>query len=93
MRWLVLLAACSGCAAAPRPAPVVLTDVAAPLECPEPEPRPVPPHLSAVLEIETPTLLPAGEGDYGISRAGVELLIDGYRALREREALWRAWAE
>ena len=94
MRCVTLLALCSlvGCAPQPRPDPVILTDVAAPLECPEPEQRPVPPHLSAALEIEAPTLLPAGQGDYGLTRAGVETLIDGYRALREREALWRAWA-
>ena len=94
MRSLTLLALCSaliGCGGT-KPDPIVLVDVAEPLICPEPVLPGPPSELTAPLVLSTPTLLPVGEGDYGITRAGVELIIDGYRALREREALWRAWA-
>lgn len=91
MRYAMLLALCSVTACASDP--VVLTDIAEPLDCPEPELRQPPDDLVVPLALDVPELLPAGEGDYGITRGGVETLIDGYRALREREALWRAWAQ
>lgn len=89
MRYVMLLALCSLAACASDP--VILTDIAEPLECPEPEIRRPPAELAAPLVIEVPAILPAGTGDYGLTRQGVEQLIDGYRALREREALWRAY--
>lgn len=84
-----------GCGGQPRPDPVtahVLVDTAAPLECPEPDVRIPPQALTDDVVVATPTPLPAGEGDYGVTRAGWEMLVDGMRALQIRVALWKAWA-
>lgn len=98
MRCAARLAACSlllaGCAGTPAPdalAPVVLTDIAAPLDCPQPEPRRAPPELLAPLHLAAPAVLPAGQGDYGMTRAGLEAIIDALRAAGERLKLWEAW--
>lgn len=88
-----ILAGCSGTPVTDPQATAVLVDIAPPLECPEPEPVQPPVDLLTPVDLQSPTVLPAGQGDYGISRAGLELLIDGYRALHERLARWRAWAE
>ena len=93
---LLLLAACSlaGCASrAPAPdpiAPMVLSDIAAPLECPEPELPKAPADLDAPLELVAPQVLPAGQGDYGIARESVELMIDALREAHVRDQRWRA---
>lgn len=91
---IVLTIACIGCASTSVDpvAPVVLTDIVQPLECPEPEVRMVPAHLLEDLELETPDVLPRGEGDYGLTRAGIETLVDTLRALRLRLDRWRGWA-
>ena len=96
MRCATLLLLCSlaGCAGSPQPdpaAPIVLTDIVAPLDCPEPEIRTAPADLTAPLEVEAPQLVPAGQGDYGITRQAVEAMIDALRAAGERLARWRAW--
>lgn len=91
-----LLAACSlvGCASAPPApdpvAPAVLADIAAPLECPEPGLPELPADLSEPLDLAAPQVLPAGQGDYGISRADVELMIDALRAAHVRDQRLRA---
>lgn len=97
MHCAARLAACSlllaGCAG-PAPdalAPVVMTDIAAPLDCPEPEPRRAPAELLAPLVLEAPAVLPAGQGDYGMTRDGLEAIIDALRAAGERLRLWEAW--
>ena len=90
---LVSLVACSGSPSEPDPIAVqVLTDIAPPLACPEPELRRPPADLVAPLGLAAPELLPAGQGDYGMSREGVESLVDILRSAGERLARWRAWA-
>lgn len=88
-----ILTGCTGTPVADPLATAVLADIQPPLECPEPEPALPPADLLTPVDLQAPTILPAGQGDYGVSRAGLELLIDGYRALHERLARWRAWAE
>lgn len=89
---LLVLAGCAG-QVADNQATAVLTDIAPPLACPEPVPEQPPAELLTPVDLEAPIILPAGQGDYGISRAGLELLIEGYRALHERLARWSAWAQ
>lgn len=90
---LIALTGCAGTPAADPQAVTVLTDIAPPLECPEPEPVLPPVDLLTPVDLQAPEILPAGQGDYGVTRAGLELLIDGYRALHERLARWGAWAQ
>lgn len=90
---LLLLAGCAGTPAPDALAPVVLADIAAPLDCPQPEPRRAPPELLAPLHLDAPDVLPAGQGDYGMTRAGLEQVIDALRAAGERLRLWEAWGQ
>jgi len=54
----------------------------------------VPPaDLAVDMTYATPELLPVCQGDYGITREGVETLIDSFREMRLRLARWRAWAQ
>lgn len=87
-----VLAACSSTPDADRIAPTVLTDVAV-LECPAPEVIRLDPALIEPLSVEPPQLVPAGQGDYGITRAAAELMIDTLRAFGERLARIRAAME
>lgn len=96
MRYALLLVLCSGCTSTPIAdplAPTVMADIRAPLECPEPELRMAPPDLVEPITLPVPEVLPAGQGDYGMTREGMEQLIDILRTAKERLARWRAWAE
>jgi hypothetical protein len=89
---IAALALLAGCAHQLEPqAPVVLSE---PLQitCPEPVSRMPPAYLVERLHLEAPEIVARGAGDYGITRAGLEKLIDGHRAAAARIEQWRAWA-
>lgn len=90
---LVLLTACTGQPVADPQATVVLADIQPALECPEPAPVLPPADLVAPLDLQAPEVLPAGQGDYGLTREGMEMVIEALRSAGERLARWRAWAE
>ena len=82
----------SACAHAPDPqAPVVLKEAQA-VEIPVPVVREPPVELMQPLGLQAPGLLPAGQGDYCMTRADVEQTIDVLRAAASRLNQWRAWA-
>ena len=87
------LTACAGQPTADPQATVVLADIQPALECPEPVPVQPPADLIAPLELASPEILPGGQGDYGITREGLEMLVDALRAAGERLSRWRAWAQ
>jgi len=63
------------------------------VEVPVPVKRVPPADLAVDMTYATPELLPVCQGDYGITREGVETLIDSFREMRLRLARWRAWAQ
>lgn len=82
----------AGCAHEPMPtAPVVLAEPMR-VECPEALPRLPDGHLLTSLGLESPDFLPAGEGDYGLTRESAERIITALRAAQGRINEWRAWA-
>ena len=88
----IAIIAITGCAHAPDPiAPVVLRE-AQTVEVPVPVLREPPPELMQPLGLTAPNLLPAGQGDYCMTRADVEQTIDVMRAAAGRLGQWRAWA-
>lgn len=89
----LMLAGCAGQPTADPQAVTVLADIQPALECPPPEHEIPPADLVAPLELQTPEVLPGGQGDYGITREGLEMLVDALRAAGERLSRWRAWAQ
>ena len=87
--FILVLLGCSH--EAPVITPTVLTE---PLEvkCPAVAPRTPDQALLAPLNLEPPELLPAGQGDYGISRESAERVISIVRTCGERIDDWKAWA-
>jgi len=85
------LAALTACAHTPPPANTIMREPIS-VECPEPDLRMPPPALSQALGLEAPAILPAGQGDYGISRVDLERMIEALRRASSRVAQWRAWA-
>lgn len=82
----------SACAHAPDPqAPVVLKE-AQTVEIPVPVAREPPVELMQPLGLTAPGLLPAGQGDYCMTRADTELYIDVLRAAAARIHALQAWA-
>lgn len=93
---LLVAVALVGCGPQVKPdpvAPIVLQDVCEPVEIPIPVHRPPPADLAQPLDLDAPDVLPAGQGDYGLTRVGLELIIDGFRHAQERLQRWRAWAK
>jgi len=88
--WLSILL--TGCASEPTTAPVVLTETVT-VEVPVPVKRTPPAHLMVESDPETPAFGAACEGDYSLTRAGVEQLIDAFHSAQERLHQWRAWAQ
>lgn len=91
MRWLALLLL-AGCGSQPTTAPVVLTETVT-VEVPVAVKRTPPPVLTDPLAVSMPTFGAVCEGDYSLTRAGVEQLIDAFRTTQERLSQWRAWAQ
>ena len=89
---IATVALLSACAHAPDPqSPVVLRE-AQTVEVPVPVLREPPAELLQPLGLTAPGLLPAGQGDYCMTRADVEQTIDVLRAAAGRINQWRAWA-
>ena len=91
---ILFIAGCQSTSITPDPAaPVVLTETQI-LEIPVPVTRTPPPELMLAPSIDASalTVLPAGQGDYGLSRAAVESIIEAVRAAGEQLQRWRAWA-
>ena len=86
---LLVLAGCSGTAPVVPSANVVEAQV---IEVPVPVERRPPADLMALVDLPAPQLGKACTGDYGITRANAELLVDFMRTARERLARWRVWA-
>lgn len=90
---IALLIAVAGCRSKPDTvAPVVLTQACEPVEIPVPVYRPPPADLLLPMAPETPEIVSPDEGVYGLSREGLEVIVDGFRRLRTRLARWRAWS-
>lgn len=88
--WLSILL--TGCGSQPTTAPVVLTETVT-VEVPVPVKRTPPVVLTDPLVVSMPTLGGVCEGDYSLTRAGVEQMIDAFRSAQERLNQWRAWAQ
>lgn len=89
-----LLAACGSAPVPPDPvAPVVLTETQV-VEVPVPVVRRPPADLmqAPVIDASALTVLPAGQGDYGVTRASLETIIESLRAAGAQLQRWRAWA-
>lgn len=83
---------CTSCAHAPDPqAPVVLKE-AQQVEVPVAVHREPPPEWLQPLGLEAPDILPAGQGDYCMSRESTRQYIAVIRAAAERLNGWKAWA-
>lgn len=90
---LALLVGCSAQNVEPDPvAPIVLEGTCEPVEIPVPVRRTPPAELQQPMTLESPEILEAGTGDYGITRAGLELIIEGFRRATERIQRWTVWA-
>jgi len=95
MRCVTLLASLmlAGCASQPdTPAPVVLREMQR-IEVPVPVKRVPPADLMTDYRPEIPEVLGYCQGDYSLTRQGVEQLIDAMREARDRLSRWRAWAQ
>lgn len=90
---VILVAGCGGSPIEPDPpGPAVLLEPVT-IEIPVPVRREPDPELLLPLNLQAPKILPAGQGDYGLTRADLELIIEALRAAGERLARWRAWAQ
>jgi len=63
------------------------------VEVPVPVKRTAPAELMTDYQPDMPQILGHCEGDYGITRAGVEALIDAMREAKQRLNQWKAWAQ
>jgi len=91
---VVLGAGCQSTPIRPDPAaPVVLTETQV-VEVPVPVVRQPPADLTQAPAIDASalTVLPAGQGDYGVTRASLETIIEALRAAGAQLQRWRAWA-
>lgn len=88
-----ILALLAGCATTPTPdpaGPTVLKEAQV-VEVPVAVTRRLPADLLAPIVVEAPAIA-QGTGDYCLSRSGLEVVIDAFRATGEKLARWRAWA-
>ena len=82
--FIVLSILLTGCGFNTKPtpvAPVVLTEACEPVEIPVPVHREPPSELLQPEPIATPKVVSPSEGAYGLSRDGLELIIEGFRKL------------
>lgn len=89
----LFLTGCAGNDVEPDPVGPTILEETVTVEVPVPVERTPPADLLQPLNLDAPQVLPAGHGDYGISRINLERMIEAHRAAAERLARWRAWAQ